>query len=368
MAGRSVAARAGRAVIPQPRRSDAGETSPGRAFPAAVPDDPPQPASAGPEPADDEDEAPDDVAADDVPSVGTDLVRVYLRAIGRVPLLSAEEEVSLARRIEAGVFAAERLACGAHPEESAELAVIAADGQKAKAALVEANLRLVVAMAKRYIGRGVPLLDLIQEGNLGLIRAVEKFDYTKGFKFSTYASWWIRQAITRAVAEQSRTIRLPLHVVDQLHLMLRRRRGLAQDAGREPTDQELARQLDVPVERVEELRSLARDPVSLDTPVGDDETSDLGDLLEDVSSPDPLQPVAAEMLTDHLDAAMRCLSDREREVLALRYGLLDGNARTLEEVGHVLGVTRERVRQIEAKALARLRHRECAKDLRDFLV
>ncbi|HSF26053.1 MAG TPA: RNA polymerase sigma factor RpoD [Actinomycetes bacterium] len=312
-----------------------------------------------------EDDEPPERVTLDGPSA--DLVRVYLREIGRVALLTAEQEVQLARRIEAGVFAAELLASGERAEIAGELQAVRADGERAKSHLVEANLRLVVSIAKRYAGRGLPLLDLVQEGNLGLIRAVEKFDYTKGYKFSTYASWWIRQAISRAVADQARTIRVPVHMVETVNRLLRTQRQLAQDLGREPSDEDLSNHLDLPVERIQELRRLAMEPVSIHTPVGEDEGSELGDLIEDAESPEPIDVVSAGMLAGHIEAVLACLGERERQVVRLRYGLTDGNPHTLEEVGQAFGVTRERVRQIEAKSLAKLRHPQLSSQLRDFL-
>ena len=307
---------------------------------------------------------------DDVgPGTSTDLVRVYLREIGRVPLLTAAQEVELARRVEAGVFASERLAGdddlpGRLPTE---LVTIATDGQRAKQQIIEANLRLVVSIAKRYAGRGLPFLDLIQEGNLGLIRAVEKFDYTKGYKFSTYASWWIRQAVSRAVADQARTIRIPVHMVETVNRILRTQRMLVQTLGREPTAAEIAERVDLPAERVAEIRRLAMEPVSLHSPVGEEDGSELGDLIEDAEAVPPADLVSAGMLQSHLAEVLTHLGDREREVVRMRYGLVDGEPRTLEEVGRAFGVTRERVRQIEAKSLAKLRHPHLSEQLRDYL-
>ena len=307
---------------------------------------------------------------DDVgPGTSTDLVRVYLREIGRVPLLTAAQEVELARRVEAGVFAAERLGLNSDLPRllTTDLLSIANDGQRAKLQIIEANLRLVVSIAKRYAGRGLPFLDLIQEGNLGLIRAVEKFDYTKGYKFSTYASWWIRQAVSRAVADQARTIRIPVHMVETVNRILRTQRMLVQTLGREPTAAEIAERVDLPAERVSEIRRLAMEPVSLHSPVGEEDGSELGDLIEDAEAVPPADMVSAGMLQTHLAEVLNSLGDREREVVRMRYGLVDGEPRTLEEVGRAFGVTRERVRQIEAKSLAKLRHPHLSDQLRDYL-
>jgi RNA polymerase primary sigma factor len=311
------------------------------------------------------------------PSASADLVRVYLREIGRVSLLTAADEVDLAKRVEAGVFAAERLE-QLEPVDSTDtdtagaalrrdLLAVVLDGQKAKQRLIEANLRLVVSIAKRYAGRGLPFLDLIQEGNLGLIRAVEKFDYTRGFKFSTYASWWIRQAVSRAVADQARTIRIPVHMVETVNRILRAQRLLVQTLGRDPTAAEIAAQVDMPAARVEEIKRLAMEPVSLHSPVGEEEGSELGDLIEDSESVPPAELVSAGLLASHVEAVLTHLGDREREVVRMRYGLTDGEPRTLEEVGRAFGVTRERVRQIEAKSLAKLRHPHLSAQLRDYL-
>jgi RNA polymerase primary sigma factor len=311
------------------------------------------------------------------PSASADLVRVYLREIGRVSLLTAADEVDLAKRVEAGVFAAERLeqleAVDGTDTSTAgvalrrDLLAVVLDGQKAKQRLIEANLRLVVSIAKRYAGRGLPFLDLIQEGNLGLIRAVEKFDYTRGFKFSTYASWWIRQAVSRAVADQARTIRIPVHMVETVNRILRAQRLLVQTLGRDPTAAEIAVQVDMPTARVEEIKRLAMEPVSLHSPVGEEEGSELGDLIEDSESVPPAELVSAGLLASHVEAVLTHLGDREREVVRMRYGLTDGEPRTLEEVGRAFGVTRERVRQIEAKSLAKLRHPHLSAQLRDYL-
>lgn len=318
-----------------------------------------------------EEEDEEEVAEDDYALRGpaTDLVRQYLREIGRVSLLTAADEVELARRVEAGVFAEEKLASGAalSPELRGDLGVIAMDGQRAKARLIESNLRLVVSIAKRYIGRGLPFLDLVQEGNLGLIRAVEKFDYAKGYKFSTYATWWIRQAITRALADQARTIRVPVHVVETINRIVRMQRTLLQEWGREPTPLEVAARVDIDVERVVEILRLAQEPISLHSPVGETEDSELGDLIEDSDAVAPMEAAAVSLLREHLDAILCTLGDREKRVVQLRYGLTDGEPHTLEEVGHVFGVTRERVRQIEAKTLSKLRHRTVADQLRDYI-
>ncbi|GGM65773.1 RNA polymerase sigma factor SigA [Thermopolyspora flexuosa] len=294
----------------------------------------------------------------------SDLVRIYLREIGRVPLLTAEEEVELAKAIEAGLFAEARLSAADHP--SPELEELVWEGERAKQRLIEANLRLVVSIAKRYVGRGMLFLDLIQEGNLGLIRAVEKFDYTKGYKFSTYATWWIRQAITRAIADQARTIRIPVHMVETINKLVRVQRQLHQDLGREPTPEEIAVEMDMPVERVVEIQRIAQEPVSLQSPIGE-EDSDLGDFIEDADAVVPMEAAAFIMLQDQLDDILSTLSEREQRIIQLRFGLCDGHPRTLEEVGREFGVTRERIRQIESKTLAKLRHPTRAQMLRDYL-
>jgi RNA polymerase primary sigma factor len=314
-----------------------------------------------------EDEALPAIAESAAPA--TDLVRHYLREIGRVPLLSAVQEVELARRIEAGVFAAEKLAID--PDLSvtlrAELGIIERDGIRAKRQLIEANLRLVVSIAKRYAGRGLPFLDLVQEGNLGLIRAVEKFDYSKGYKFSTYATWWIRQAVTRALADQARTIRVPVHVVEMINKIIRLQRVLHQETGREPTPEEIGLRLDLSTERVLEALRFAQDPVSLHTPIGESEDSELGDLIEDCEAASPADAASVSMLRSDLESILETLGEREKRVVKMRYGLHDGNPHTLEEVGQIFGVTRERVRQIEANTLAKLRHRPAAAELREYL-
>jgi RNA polymerase primary sigma factor len=299
-----------------------------------------------------------------------DLVRIYLREIGRVPLLTAHDEVELAKAIEAGLFAEEKLQggiqAGCAGAQMAELMLIAADGIAAKQRLIEANLRLVVSIAKRYIGRGLVFLDLIQEGNLGLIRAVEKFDYTKGYKFSTYATWWIRQAITRAIADQARTIRIPVHMVETINKMARIQRQLHQDLGREATPEEVAAEMGMHPDRVAEIQRIAQEPVSLQSPIGE-EDSDLGDFIEDADAVVPIEAAAFIMLQDQLDQVLDNLSIREQRIIQLRFGLIDGHPRTLEEVGREFGVTRERIRQIESKTLAKLRHPSRAQMLREYL-
>ena len=300
----------------------------------------------------------------------SDLVRIYLREIGRVPLLTAADEVELAKAIEAGLFAEEMLNGQPQPPSGRvrpdDLAQLAADGTAAKQRLIEANLRLVVSIAKRYIGRGLIFLDLIQEGNLGLIRAVEKFDYTKGYKFSTYATWWIRQAITRAIADQARTIRIPVHMVETINKLARVQRQMHQDLGREATVEEIAAEMGIAAERVAEIQRVAQEPVSLQSPIGE-EDSDLGDFIEDADAVVPMEAAAFIMLQDQLQGILETLSAREQTILQLRFGLTDGHPRTLEEVGRQFGVTRERIRQIEAKTLAKLRHPSRAQMLREYL-
>jgi RNA polymerase primary sigma factor len=304
-------------------------------------------------------------------AVTGDLVRIYLREIGRVPLLTAQDEVDLAKAIEAGLFAEEKLqgsltSAECRGAELAELALLAAEGMRAKQRLIEANLRLVVSIAKRYIGRGLVFLDLIQEGNLGLIRAVEKFDYTKGYKFSTYATWWIRQAITRAIADQARTIRIPVHMVETINKMARIQRQLHQDLGREATPEEIAMEMGLSADRVAEIQRIAQEPVSLQSPIGE-EDSDLGDFIEDADAVVPMEAAAFIMLQDQLEQVLDNLSIREQRIIQLRFGLTDGHPRTLEEVGREFGVTRERIRQIESKTLAKLRHPSRAQMLREYL-
>ena len=298
-----------------------------------------------------------------------DPVRMYLKEIGRVSLLTAQEEVSLAKRIEAGLIAEEKLEKNRKlsDDESFELRYIRRDGAQAKRHLVEANLRLVVSIAKRYVGRGMAFLDLIQEGNLGLIRAVEKFDYSKGFKFSTYATWWIRQAITRAIADQARTIRIPVHMVETINKLVRIQRQLLQDLGREPTAEEIAEQMELSPKKVREIQKISQEPVSLETPVGEEEDSNLGDFIEDADAPVPLERASFRLLQEQLESVLHTLSEREKEVIRLRFGLVDGQPRTLEDVGKKFGVTRERIRQIESKTLSKLRHPSRSQKLRDYL-
>ncbi|MEV6552193.1 RNA polymerase sigma factor [Streptomyces sp. NPDC051597] len=299
----------------------------------------------------------------------SDLFRQYLREIGRIPLLTAAEEVELARRVEAGLFAEEKLA--GTPDPDSQLAVdldkLVVMGRMAKRRLIEANLRLVVSVAKRYVGRGLTMLDLVQEGNLGLIRAVEKFDYARGYKFSTYATWWIRQAMSRALADQARTIRVPVHVVELINRVVRVQRRMLQERGYEPTPEEVAAHLDLPPERVSEVLRLAQEPVSLHAPVGEEDDVALGDLIEDGDAASPVESAAFLLLREHLEAVLSTLGERERKVVQLRYGLADGRPRTLEEIGRIFGVTRERIRQIESKTLNKLRDHAFADQLRGYL-
>jgi RNA polymerase primary sigma factor len=307
-------------------------------------------------------------------TASADSVRAYLKQIGKVALLNAEEEVELAKRIEAGLYAAERVR-KAEEESSEKLAPqmrrdlrwIVRDGERAKNHLLEANLRLVVSLAKRYTGRGMAFLDLIQEGNLGLIRAVEKFDYTKGYKFSTYATWWIRQAITRAMADQARTIRIPVHMVEVINKLGRIQRELLQDLGREPTPEELAKEMDITPEKVLEIQQYAREPISLDQTIGDEGDSQLGDFIEDSEAVVAVDAVSFTLLQDQLQSVLATLSEREAGVVRLRFGLTDGQPRTLDEIGQVYGVTRERIRQIESKTMSKLRHPSRSQVLRDYL-
>ena len=303
----------------------------------------------------------------------SDPVRMYLKEIGKVQLLTAAQEVSLAKRIEAGLIAATEMEkaeeAGTKLDRATQRALqrTEADGLNAKRALVEANLRLVVSIAKRYVGRGMLFLDLIQEGNLGLIRAVEKFDYDKGFKFSTYATWWIRQAITRAIADQARTIRIPVHMVETINKLIRVQRGLLQELGREPSAEEIGNQMEMTAERVREILKISQEPVSLETPIGEEEDSQLGDFIEDSDAVAPPDAANETMLAEHLRRVLDSLSERERKVIELRFGLVDGHPRTLEEVGREFGVTRERIRQIESKTLCKLRHPSRSSKLKDYL-
>ncbi|WP_431798679.1 RNA polymerase sigma factor [Microbacterium kunmingense] len=341
---------------------------------------------------DDEDETPKPVFAeplptgaivisndeDDIPVYSTqitgataDPVKDYLKQIGKVPLLNAAEEVELAMRIEAGLFAEEKLSHMSAAEKASQLGLdlqwVARDGQRAKSHLLGANLRLVVSLAKRYTGRGMQFLDLIQEGNLGLIRAVEKFDYTKGFKFSTYATWWIRQAITRAMADQARTIRIPVHMVEVINKLARVQRQMLQDLGREPTPEELSRELDMTPEKVIEVQKYGREPISLHTPLGEDGDSEFGDLIEDTEAVVPADAVGFTMLQRQLESLLDSLSEREAGVIRMRFGLGDGQPKTLDQIGDTFGVTRERIRQIESKTMAKLRHPSRSQSLRDYL-
>ncbi|HEY3690353.1 MAG TPA: RNA polymerase sigma factor [Pseudonocardiaceae bacterium] len=306
-------------------------------------------------------------------TASADSVRAYLKQIGKVALLNAEEEVELAKRIEAGLYAAERvrraedLTEKLSPQLRRDLRWIVRDGERAKNHLLEANLRLVVSLAKRYTGRGMAFLDLIQEGNLGLIRAVEKFDYTKGYKFSTYATWWIRQAITRAMADQARTIRIPVHMVEVINKLGRIQRELLQDLGREPTPEELAKEMDISAEKVLEIQQYAREPISLDQTIGDEGDSQLGDFIEDSEAVVAVDAVSFTLLQDQLQSVLATLSEREAGVVRLRFGLTDGQPRTLDEIGQVYGVTRERIRQIESKTMSKLRHPSRSQVLRDYL-
>jgi RNA polymerase primary sigma factor len=306
-------------------------------------------------------------------TASADSVRAYLKQIGKVPLLNAEQEVDLAKRIEAGLYAAERLRAADESGESLgspmtrDLLWVSRDGDRAKNHLLEANLRLVVSLAKRYTGRGMAFLDLIQEGNLGLIRAVEKFDYTKGYKFSTYATWWIRQAITRAMADQARTIRIPVHMVEVINKLGRIQRELLQDLGREPTPEELAKEMDITPEKVLEIQQYAREPISLDQTIGDEGDSQLGDFIEDSEAVVAVDAVSFSLLQDQLQQVLQTLSEREAGVVRLRFGLTDGQPRTLDEIGQVYGVTRERIRQIESKTMSKLRHPSRSQVLRDYL-
>ncbi|MFI0982838.1 RNA polymerase sigma factor [Streptomyces sp. NPDC021093] len=316
---------------------------------------------------DDEDDAPAQQVA--VAGATADPVKDYLKQIGKVPLLNAEQEVELAKRIEAGLFAEDKMANSDKlaPKLKRELEMISQDGGRAKNHLLEANLRLVVSLAKRYTGRGMLFLDLIQEGNLGLIRAVEKFDYTKGYKFSTYATWWIRQAITRAMADQARTIRIPVHMVEVINKLARVQRQMLQDLGREPTPEELAKELDMTPEKVIEVQKYGREPISLHTPLGEDGDSEFGDLIEDSEAVVPADAVSFTLLQEQLHSVLDTLSEREAGVVSMRFGLTDGQPKTLDEIGKVYGVTRERIRQIESKTMSKLRHPSRSQVLRDYL-
>jgi RNA polymerase primary sigma factor len=317
------------------------------------------------------DEDEEDAPAQQVATAGAtaDPVKDYLKQIGKVALLNAEQEVELAKRIEAGLFAEEKINGGEKfaPKMKKELDWIAEDGRRAKNHLLEANLRLVVSLAKRYTGRGMLFLDLIQEGNLGLIRAVEKFDYTKGYKFSTYATWWIRQAITRAMADQARTIRIPVHMVEVINKLARVQRQMLQDLGREPTPEELAKELDMTPEKVVEVQKYGREPISLHTPLGEDGDSEFGDLIEDSEAVVPADAVSFTLLQEQLHSVLDTLSEREAGVVSMRFGLTDGQPKTLDEIGKVYGVTRERIRQIESKTMSKLRHPSRSQVLRDYL-
>ncbi|MEV4013735.1 RNA polymerase sigma factor [Nonomuraea angiospora] len=311
----------------------------------------------------------DDNVADGGAAVGADSVKAYLKEIGRVPLLTAEQEIDLAKRIEAGLFAQERLET--EPCMSADLRAdlewIVEDGEIAKRRMLEANLRLVVSIAKRYTGRGMLFLDLIQEGNLGLIRTIEKFDYRLGYKFSTYATWWIKQAITRAMADQARTIRIPVHMVELINKVARMERRLQTDLGREPTPEELARECELEVDRVVEVQGYGREPISLSTPLGEEGDSEFGDLIEDTEAVSPADAVSFTLLQQQLHALLDQLTEREAGVISMRYGLSNGKPMTLDEIGRIYGVTRERIRQIEAKTMSKLRHPSRSLALRDYL-
>ncbi|MDQ0580863.1 RNA polymerase primary sigma factor [Streptomyces rishiriensis] len=348
---------------PEPHPETPAETHPRtRAEPGTEP--PAEALEEAPEPV-----RPSRARAGDSGSPSSDLFRQYLREIGRIPLLTAAEEVDLARRVEAGLFAEEKLsgATDLDSQLALDLDRLVVLGRVAKRRLIEANLRLVVSVAKRYVGRGLTMLDLVQEGNLGLIRAVEKFDYARGYKFSTYATWWIRQAMSRALADQARTIRVPVHVVELINRVVRVQRRMLQERGYEPTAEEVAAQLDLLPERVGEVLRLAQEPVSLHAPVGEEDDVALGDLIEDGDAASPVESAAFLLLREHLEAVLSTLGERERKVVQLRYGLADGRPRTLEEIGRIFGVTRERIRQIESKTLNKLRDHAFADQLRGYL-
>ncbi|WBU38490.1 RNA polymerase sigma factor [Homoserinibacter sp. YIM 151385] len=346
-----------------------GDSEDGAAKPEAAGDEPLPTGALRLTMGDDEDEVPIYSAA--ITGATADPVKDYLKQIGKVALLNAAEEVELAMRIEAGLFAEEKLSSMSESEKRSqlgrELNWVARDGQRAKSHLLGANLRLVVSLAKRYTGRGMQFLDLIQEGNLGLIRAVEKFDYTKGFKFSTYATWWIRQAITRAMADQARTIRIPVHMVEVINKLARVQRQMLQDLGREPTPEELSRELDMTPEKVIEVQKYGREPISLHTPLGEDGDSEFGDLIEDTEAVVPADAVGFTMLQKQLESLLDSLSEREAGVIRMRFGLGDGMPKTLDQIGDTFGVTRERIRQIESKTMAKLRHPSRSQSLRDYL-
>ncbi|MFB6435894.1 RNA polymerase sigma factor [Streptomyces sp. NPDC056411] len=359
------------APAPQPHAASPARQAAAPDGPVAVPQQPEAPAvemlledlPAGTDP------APGPAPRPEAGGPSSDLFRQYLREIGRIPLLTAAEEVELARRVEAGLFAEEKLTHTSDPSSQLahELDTLVVLGRMAKRRLIEANLRLVVSVAKRYVGRGLTMLDLVQEGNLGLIRAVEKFDYARGYKFSTYATWWIRQAMSRALADQARTIRVPVHVVELINRVVRVQRRMLQERGYEPTPEEVAAHLDLTEERVSEVLRLAQEPVSLHAPVGEEEDVALGDLIEDGDAASPVESAAFLLLREHLDAVLSTLGERERKVVQLRYGLADGRPRTLEEIGRIFGVTRERIRQIESKTLNKLRDHAYADQLRGYL-
>jgi RNA polymerase primary sigma factor len=354
---------------PAAKAGDVTDETPAGELPDEEPTDLPEGEEAESFTLSDEDE--EDAPAQQVATAGAtaDPVKDYLKQIGKVALLNAEQEVELAKRIEAGLFAEEKINSSEKfpPKLKKELDWIAEDGRRAKNHLLEANLRLVVSLAKRYTGRGMLFLDLIQEGNLGLIRAVEKFDYTKGYKFSTYATWWIRQAITRAMADQARTIRIPVHMVEVINKLARVQRQMLQDLGREPTPEELAKELDMTPEKVVEVQKYGREPISLHTPLGEDGDSEFGDLIEDSEAIVPADAVSFTLLQEQLHAVLDTLSEREAGVVSMRFGLTDGQPKTLDEIGKVYGVTRERIRQIESKTMSKLRHPSRSQVLRDYL-
>lgn len=362
-------------AVPLPPPGAPAGLVPAQPGPPGLESDPPPALAPSPvpveqrEPAEPEPAGPAAVRAEQPSGPSADLFRQYLREIGRIPLLSAAEEVELARRVEAGLFAEEKLGreTGLDERLALDLDRIVVLGRVAKRRLIESNLRLVVSVAKRYVGRGLTMLDLVQEGNLGLIRAVEKFDYARGYKFSTYATWWIRQAMSRALADQARTIRVPVHVVELINRVVRVQRRMLQERGYEPSAEEVAAQLELTEERVTEVLRLAQEPVSLHAPVGEEDDVSLGDLIEDGDAPSPVESASFLLLRQHLDAVLSTLGERERKVVQLRYGLVDGRPRTLEEIGRLFGVTRERIRQIESKTLTRLREHAFADQLRGYL-